>query len=129
MTDVPLISFEKPLSREELPPDGKPCRGLVFRGRVNAFVNNRGEYVYKESMRPLKRLSCPGCVKCGWLVEGLKEYLAEGMQPNIDSIDDQALYELVITNVSTDWETGYVDDWDLEFRRKKEINVADATAI
>ena len=25
------------------------------------------------------------------------------------------IYKLAITNVSTDWETGYVDDYDLSF--------------
>ena len=35
--------------------------------------------------------------------------------PIIDNIEHGALYELKVTNVSVDYESGYADDWDIEF--------------
>ena len=89
------------------------CKGKVFRCRVNAFVNCKGEYVYQEKMIPLKRRSCPGCDKCGHLGDRLPEFI--GMGVDIQGVVDGAIYHLAIVNESRDWETGVDGDWDLVF--------------
>ena len=59
----------------------------------------------------------------------LEEYLHEfacdidGNLPIIQNIKDQALYKLKIVNMSRDWETGYVDEFDLEFVELKPIQI------
>jgi hypothetical protein len=91
------------------------CKGKIFRCRVNAFVNSKGEYVYQERMIPLKRKSCPGCEKCGHLEDQLPEFISMGTGVNIHGIVDGGIYCLAIVNESRDWESGVVDDWDLAF--------------
>jgi len=58
----------------------------------------------------LKKKSCPGCEKCGFLLEDL----SQNESVIIPEIEHDELYTVVVTNISKDWETGYVDDWDLE---------------
>ena len=89
------------------------CKGIIYRGRVNAYINDKGKYVYQESMTPLKRLSCNGCDKCGWIHEAISEGIGNERLPIIDNIQDNALYEVAVENESRDWETGYIDDYDL----------------
>ena len=93
----------------------KKCNGMVFRGRLNAFVNSKWEYVYQERMLPLKRKSCPGCEQCGYLDEYLHEFTSMGTLPIIENIEHGAIYSLQVVNQSREWETGIVDDWDIEF--------------
>ena len=54
------------------------CKGLVYRLSINQFINKRGQIIYKETMTPLKRESCPGCKYCGWLKDTLLEFIAMG---------------------------------------------------
>ena len=98
------------------------CKGRIYRGRINAYVSN-GKYVYQESMSFLKRESCKGCDKCNFLEDYLHEFACDidGNLPIIKNIKDQALYKLKIVNMSRDWETGYVDEFDLEFVELKSI--------
>jgi len=98
----------------------KKCKGLIFRAHVNGFVNMRGQYIYKESMTLLKRQSCPGCEDgpCDrYLWDDLLEDVSGGTFPIIKDIVNDALYKLIIVNKSIDWETGTVDEYDLEFRK------------
>lgn len=96
------------------------CKGLIFRGKCNSFINSNGEYVYQERMYPLKKKSCSGCDKCGFLHETLEEYLSNGLNPIISNIEHNALYKLTDVNIQKDWESSIVDDYDLEFVRIKE---------
>jgi hypothetical protein len=67
---------------------------------------------YKKSLRVLKRKS--------WGMNILQEECsmagAEECARNILNFLDveDGIYELVVCNVSRDYESGYVDDWDLE---------------
>ena len=42
-----------------------PCKGVFFRVRENAFYQN-DRIVKSIEFRKPKRISCPGCEKCGW---------------------------------------------------------------
>jgi hypothetical protein len=91
------------------------CKGKIFRVREGKFLRANGAIVFQREYVPMKRLSCPGCAKCDWLVDDILEsgfQVIEGGEPG-------DLVELKVTNVGTDWETGYVDSWDLEFVKVK----------
>ena len=71
-------------------------------------------------MTLLKRKSCKGCESCGWMQESLGECIWADALPIIDDPEPDALYMLIITNESRDYETGHIDDYDHEFRKIKE---------
>ena len=97
------------------PEDKIVCKGRIYRGKQDAFINVKGEYVYRERMIPLKRQSCSGCDKCGWMDEDLSEFVGNDTLPIIQNIEDGATYRLSVVNESRDWESGHVDDYDFEF--------------
>ena len=63
-------------------------------------------------MRQLKKKSCPGCKHCGYLLDELGEFDEIDIRPYTE---DGALYKLEVVDVSTDWESGLADDWNLAF--------------
>lgn len=66
-----------------------------------------------QGLRLLKRKSCKGCDQCGYLRDDLHERMCdEGII--LPEIEHDALYTIKVTNVSHDYESGFVDDWDLE---------------
>ncbi len=95
------------------------CKGLIYRCRINAYIDSRGTYVYQEKMIPMKKLSCKGCKECGWLKDGLNEFVIDNIYPIIEDPIDGELYTLGITNESRDLKTGIINDWDMEFVRIK----------
>ena len=95
------------------------CKGLFFRVSVNDyFVKERGEYTYSTRLRLLKSISCPGCSQCQWLLDDYGECGAMPILP--EGLNHNAIVELRVTNLSRDWETGSVDDWDLGFVEVKQ---------
>jgi hypothetical protein len=78
-------------------------------------MSENGTYTYKETMVPLKRMSCRGCDKCGAFDETLQEDVYSQKAPMINNIEDGAIYQLQFVNCVPDWETGFIDDFDLEF--------------
>lgn len=96
--------------------DPQQCNSLIFKAKVNVFLNSKNEFVYQQRMIPMKKLSCKGCNQCGFLLEELDERISNkdfSMIP--ENIEHGALYRLETTHISRDWETGIIDDWDLEF--------------
>ena len=72
-------------------------------------------------MTPMKRMSCKGCEQCGYLIGDLRDQMWEnGLSPIVDTLEDKALYKLVVDNVSYDRESGIVDDWDIVFEKVKD---------
>ena len=94
------------------------CIGLTFRGYRNFYYQD-GRLELKQGIRLLKRKSCPGCEKCGWMLDELKEllYCDSVIMPEIEHGN---LYSIRTINVSRDWETGYVDDYDIEIYEVEE---------
>lgn len=112
----------KILPEDVLPeiPEKEVCDGLFYRGKVNAYTSG-GNYIFDRRMMLLKRRSCSGCENCHFLLEDLNERSHDNhYYPNIDHVEHGALYQLRMTNISTDWESGYVDDWELEFIKVEE---------
>jgi hypothetical protein len=95
--------------------DEKPktddCKGLIFKCKVNNFLNSKNEIVFSTRFIPMKKLSCQGCPNCGALLDSFQD----GILPLTTTEEDGKLYRLGFSNVSTDWESGQVDDFDLEF--------------
>lgn len=91
------------------------CKGIFYKGKVNMFINSNDEYVYTQRMIPLRKMSCKGCEKCGFLLDDLRENISNGCNPLPEKIVHNKIYQLKMTNAMVDYESGYVDDWDIEF--------------
>lgn len=91
--------------------------GLVFRGYIGWYMH-KGILTEKKELRLLKSKSCK-CDKClAWLDEIENMICLEAVIfPNIEN---KKLYTPVVTNVVKDWETGYVDSYNVEFKQVKE---------
>ena len=63
------------------------CKGKIYRCEENVYVGKDGSFVQQWKMRPMKRLSCPGCEFCDGLDFDLKENVSCGCPPAI--IDPQ----------------------------------------
>ena len=105
--------------------DPEICVGLFFRVAREAWIGSGGDICFRYRFRPLPSKSCPGCFTCDWLVEDLDQYLYLYNSGDIDFQLEQyfthgMLVQLKVTNVSTDWETGIVDDYELDFVEVKE---------
>ena len=91
------------------------CIGKKYRYTENNYINLRGAICLEQKMTPLKKQSCPGCEKCGWIDDDLHESIVNVRPPIIKKAANNGIYTVEITNISRDWETGYVDDYDFEF--------------
>lgn len=100
--------------------DVEECKGLFFRVSVNDyyFVRERNEYTYSTRIRLLKSISCPGCSQCQWLLDDYGECGAMPILP--DDLRNGDVVTIAVTNISHDYETGYVDGYDLEFVKVKQ---------
>jgi hypothetical protein len=98
------------------------CKGLIFRCKINSFTNVVGHYVYSYRMIPLKRKSCGNeCMECSLTLENFYEDINNKIPPTINGgIFDNALYELEATNFWRNPETGYIEDWEMQFTLYKE---------
>ena len=92
----------------------KECKGLIYRGNVSLCQTNRG-VLFQIRLNELKRKSCSGCPKCEFLRESLGE-LDINYYPllGLEKVKQDGLYTIRAINLKKDWETGHVDDWDLE---------------
>lgn len=98
---------------------------LVFRYVREAWIGSEGDINVRERFRPVWRLSRQD-EGTSYLLEDLNERLNAyvngwGSNPlSARKYKVDQLYQLEVTNISTDWETGIVDDWDVEFVPYKE---------
>ena len=107
--------------------DDKPCIGIIFRFNEDAWIGSDGDVNFRKRLRWIKSKSCTGCPKCDWLYDDLSERISnyDLMRDHDIGIDYEdcvhgKLYRLQVGNVSRDWESGVVDDYDLEFVEYKE---------
>jgi len=114
MTNEISTSLILPLNKEQEQYSKVTCKGLFFRGHSNLFYT-KNKVRLNQSVTLLKRMSCPGCEKCGWMLEDLAEIIScENLI--FPDIAEGGLYTLIVSNISTDWETGLVDSYALEFK-------------
>lgn len=93
--------------------DEVKCRGVYFRGSVYEGWDGR-TYSSIIRLKLLKRMSCPGCEHCGWIYDQLHEVGPDWPLVGIEKVEDGKIYTIGVCNESKDWETGIVDQWDLE---------------
>lgn len=93
----------------------KECTGILYRCTQNVFQNSNGEIIQKLRFRELKRKSC-FCIACIGLLEIISEDVSYGKMPIVNKVVPNGLYKLKMVNIKTDHETGWVDDYDLEFK-------------
>lgn len=54
----------------------EPCKGRFYRYTQSAYRANDGSVQTKETFKLLKRDSCKGCEKCGWIEEDIAEVIS-----------------------------------------------------
>lgn len=94
-------------------PKAENCTGLVFKAVENHFIDSRGDYCCKTTMRLMRRKSCK-CDKCYGLLDYYSECASEGYYPEMCTLVNGHFYTLG-TRVQRDWESGLVDQVDLYF--------------
>lgn len=99
--------------------DKTGCQGVFFRYKSNTFYQD-GKYQSSMIFKKLKKKSCKGCEQCGYLEEQLAENVGMDIPVLIDQEKEGGVYQLGWTNLSTDFETGIVDDWDISFELVKQ---------
>jgi len=110
----------KPLTPEEEAWNARTkegCKGLIYRCKMNVFINGNGEYVYQERMRPRLKMSCKGCEHCGYLQDYLHEL---EWSVEIEDIEHGALYKLIYIPDPPDYWSGISEDGELKFVKIKE---------
>lgn len=83
----------------------------VVRVKTERYATNNG-VAFKKTVNTLKRKS----YGYNLITESVKDSDAELTVDSIINLLDvpDGIYEVVMTNLSHDWETGYLDDWDLK---------------
>ena len=89
------------------------CKGLFFRGIVNQYFRPPLGLVQKREVRLLKKISCSGCVLCGWWYDEFAESDTERF--DLSHIENGKTYTVGTKNESRDWETGCIDMYDVVF--------------
>lgn len=98
-----------------LPAPENTCKGQVYKCRVSDYTDSKNnDYTHKVSMVLAKKKSCRGCEHCGWL--DMREEISCGNLLLPVNPENGSYYELIVTNVTTDWESGLPDGYDLEFK-------------
>lgn len=96
-------------------PNGEECPGVYFRYTENNYFV-KGKLVFQKQLSLLKKKSCPGCEKCGWVLDdvqnGVDDFGADFFEFP-DNLNHGDIVELTLVIDSRDWETGYVDTYHL----------------
>jgi hypothetical protein len=91
------------------------CKGQIYKASVSSFIGAQGDVVDKIVFRPQKRKSCSGCDQCGYLLDDLREAIACDIFIFPKNPVQGKLYKLAIINMSRNYETGMIDEWDTTF--------------
>lgn len=106
-------------------PNPEPkCKGLIFRFARDTWMGTAQDINFRDRFRFIKGKSCTGCAQCDFLWEDLHENLCDPkfnyVSYDAEAHDQDQLYTLIVLPGTPDWETGYVEDWELEFRKYEE---------
>lgn len=104
-----MIGIDLLMKDELVDPNEKICKGLYWRGSENIFIDADGRIKQTNELRILKKKSCPGCEKCGWIFDEISESIASGVASNLLSkIEHGKLYQFR-WNTTTEWESGVTE--------------------
>lgn len=88
------------------------CKGRVYKCYINSYMSRTTIQTHK-SLRLLKRKSCQGCDKCGWMDEALQLEIEDDHKIDfLADLENGKMYKLNST-----WHPGpfeYPKDGDLE---------------
>ena len=107
---MPKIDFELDIKATPEP----TCNGIVYRYHESAFIGKNGRICVSKELRPLKRLSCPGCEICGPQVDCLQESVVDlgaaaiEFEPGLETGNE---VKVVMVPQSYDWESGHLEEW------------------
>lgn len=102
------------LDSAELPDVG--CVGVYFRYTENNYFVE-GKLVFQKQLSLLKKKSCAGCETCGWILDDAQNGITESGNEFFEfpaNLKHGDVVELRFIVDSTDWETGYVEDYHLK---------------
>lgn len=98
---------------------GEPgqCKGRYFRYIESGFAGKSGRLVITQELRPLKRISCPGCPVCDSLADDLRDGAGVNGFLQFDGrlTSGDTVY-LAPVPVAFDHETGQLEEWYYEVR-------------
>lgn len=95
-----------------------PCVGVYFRYSENNYSTDNGvKFVFQKQISLLRKMSCTGCSKCGWVLDDAYQGMCERGRPHFEfasGIKHGDIVTIMGVVDSRDWETSYVDDWHLK---------------
>jgi hypothetical protein len=92
------------------------CKGLIFRASVKSYING-GNIIVRKHLNLLKRKSCAGCERCGWILDAdnLPEYINYFTNQDVlEKLKHGQLYTVSISGGGRDY-WGEYDDIDYDF--------------
>lgn len=119
MSDEPKLDFVfdgfKPSKKEN-----DNCEGLIFKAEVTQYRTRRG-FAFTTKFNKMKVLSCKGCEKCGPLEDLIYEFIDnESPIIGVETVQTGKLYTFSLCNMYRDYESGYVEDFDIEVTEYKQ---------
>lgn len=105
-----MFSLKLELNAEE---SEEKCTGLVFRGVSTVYSGKYCTYAERTELRLLRRKSCQ-CDGCSQLLSDIEQCVYDGRVDH-PPIEHGEMYSVRYCNISRDWESGWIDDWDIEF--------------
>lgn len=87
------------------------CKGWVFRYKENMFINKKRQLIVKDTFSPMKRLSCSGCEKCGWIEDEFRFLVSENILP--DKPEGLIHGDLVLLNITFSRDP-HSDEYDVD---------------
>ncbi|RKZ94772.1 MAG: hypothetical protein DRQ46_09440 [Gammaproteobacteria bacterium] len=98
----------------DVKPETNPCKGLVFRFSNTICITSHRGFMQRKELRLLKRRSCTGCEKCGWIEDYIYEELEQGDNKDFNLMRDLEHGKMYTPHFesSRDWESGHyeIDD-------------------
>ena len=93
----------KPVEVISEKPGKQKCKGIVYRGRRSQYFLN-GTVHERLTLKVLKRMSCAGCEKCGWVEEFLFEWVSM-YDMDLSHIEDGNFYKIEVVSSQGYFET------------------------
>lgn len=110
--------MNKEMFEEDADTTEPECKGIRYRYRERNYQTKNG-YRNGFELILLKKQSCPGCEKCAY--DPGDELADHEYRIEIGgTVGDGDMVRLGIDVDSTDWETGYADDWHVVARKVAE---------
>jgi len=87
----PTINLLEDIEDKKIP---DTCKGLFWRGNVSSYITDNGLTIgVKKTLRFLKKMSCPGCKHCGWVLDFIDEDIGnDSLLDYIGEIEKGAIY-------------------------------------